>query len=254
MDEQLKQIIDTCWRYFIKFRDENNSPVVNPSIPILWFGDLKEYQRSAKRIVTIAINPSNDEFRLNKNDNYGFVRFKQGKEIYFKDILNDDDKLIFINTLNNYYKDEPYWWFKRLEIPLNCLNATYGSKLKNGDFTNYSVHIDLCPLSTSEKWKDADDSIKEELKLEGRALLYMLLEYLKPDIILASISQTDIKNIFNLNPKRDFILECKNDNGGFIRKYMYKESKLVVGRNMKGTAFGGMTSDFIRKSLKEMEE
>jgi hypothetical protein len=253
MDEQLNKIIDMCWNHFVKFRDRSNSPIVNPSIPILWFGDLEEYQGSAKRIVTLAINPSNDEFRLDKNDSYGFVRFKQGRKIYFKDSLDDNDRLVFFNTLNKYYKDEPYRWFKRLEAPLNCLNATYGGKFQNGDFTNYSVHIDLCPLSTSKKWRDVDSSVKEELKLEGITLLHMLLEYLKPQIILASISQTDIKTIFNLNPKRDLILEYKNDSGGFIRKYIYTESKLIVGRNMKGTAFGGMTNDFIRKSLKEME-
>lgn len=35
---------------------------VDPSIPILYFGDLTAYENSPKRIVTVALNPSNVEF------------------------------------------------------------------------------------------------------------------------------------------------------------------------------------------------
>jgi hypothetical protein len=253
LDQELSLIIDMCWKHFIKFRDMEDSAIVNPSIPVLWFGDLIRYMEgSRKRVVTLAINPSSDEFRLNKKDLFNFIRFKQGKDIWFKDRLEDSDKLIFIDTLNEYFKDEPYKWFKRLETPLNCIDATLGGKLQNGDFSNTAIHIDLCPLATKEKWKDVEGTVKEALKEDARLLLSKLLQYLKPDVILASISEEDIMSIFNLSAKKDYEAEFKNNKGGFIRQYNYKGIKLIVGRSMQGTPFGAMTNDFIKENLEAL--
>jgi hypothetical protein len=253
VDQELSRIIDRCWESFVKFRDRVNSSIVKPSIPILWFGDLEEYQKLGnKKIVTLAINPSNEEFRLNANSNSRFDRFNQGREIWFKDYLNNSEKELFIETLNNYYRIEPYEWFYRLETPLNYIGSTYGGKMQSTSFSSCAIHIDLCPLSTSDKWRDVPSDIKNEMKADGEILLTRLLQYLEPDIILASISAGDLKSIFNLRAKKDAQVRYENDKGGFIRKYNYRGIELIVGRNMHGTPFGAMTNNFIKEGLEKV--
>ena len=189
MDKALNQIITRCWEQFIKYKNIDNSPIVKESIPILWFGNLEEYQNSPEKIITFAINPSSDEFRLKKKDEFNFVRFREGEKIYSKDSLSDCDMQIFINTLNNYYIDTPYSWFNRFEFPLNCVNASYGGKSKNGDFPNTAIHIDLCPLATSLKWAEVPKNIQDALTKDSEIILNNLLNYLKPDKILASMAK-----------------------------------------------------------------
>ena len=50
--------------YWTKLANRYSLPnVVNPSIPILWFGDMKAYEESELKIVTVGLNPSCWELR-----------------------------------------------------------------------------------------------------------------------------------------------------------------------------------------------
>lgn len=254
MDNQLSILIDKCWDYYVKYRDMQNSPLVNPCIPVFWFGDLNKYQNeSSKKVITLAINPSNDEFRFKKTGSYNFIRFKKGQEIYTKHKLNIVNKNVFIETLNNYFKDKPYSWFYRMEAPLNCINSSYGEIIQSGKYSNYAIHTDLCPLSTFQKWGKLPGNIQNQLLMDFKNILNDFINYLNPDIILSSLSENNLKKYFNINAKGDCIKNIENDNGGFIRKYKYNDIYLINGRNMRGTPFGAMTYDFIKNSLDSME-
>lgn len=255
MDKKLSQIIEMSWELFNKYRYIDNSLIVDPSIPILWFGDLEAYEESpeGERVITFAINPSSDEFRLTKKEEFNFVRFKEGKKIYSKDSFSDSDMKIFKDTLNNYYKDEPYKkWFKWLESPLNCVNASYGGKLKNGDFSNTAIHIDLCPLATSLKWGDVPKNIQKALIMDSEIILSNLIDYLKPNKILASMAQKKLENVFGkATIEKKLKKDYSDGKGGFIKKYDYNGIDLIVGKNMRGTPFGGMAKEFIEDSIKK---
>lgn len=252
MDKTLSQIIEMSWELFNKYRYIDNSPIVNTSIPILWFGDLEAYEKSPEKIITFAINPSSDEFKLKKTEEFNFARFKDGEKIYLKDSLSDSDKDILCGTLNNYYKDEPYKkWFKWLESPLNCVNASYGGKLKNGDFENTAIHIDLCPLATSSKWGDVNENVKDALIKDSEIILNSLISYLEPKKILASMSEEKLKNVFKTINIKKPEKEYRNDKGKYIRKYKYNNIDLIVGYNMQGTPYGAMTKEFIEDSIKK---
>lgn len=59
-----KDLIAKTFNYFNQFKNEK--VIVNPSIPILYFGDLDQYLKSPIKIITVGKNPSNNEFRLKK--------------------------------------------------------------------------------------------------------------------------------------------------------------------------------------------
>lgn len=253
MDKTLSQIIEMSWEIFNKYKYIDNSPIVNQSIPILWFGDLEAYKESEEQIITFAINPSSDEFMLKEKDESNFKRFKEGEKIYSKNSLSDSDKNILCGTLNNYYKDKPYGkWFNWLEFPLNCVNTSYGGKLKNGNFSNTAIHIDLCPLATSSKWADVPKDIQKALIKDSEIILNSLLDYLKPNKILVSMAKDKLENVFGKTAIEEKLKkEYLNGNGGFVRKYDFNGIDLIAGRNMRGTPFGGMSNEFIEDSIKK---
>lgn len=254
MDKVLSSLIDNCWDYYVKYRDMQNSPIVSPSIPVFWFGDITKYQNeSSKKVITLAINPSNDEFRLDKKDNYNFIRFKMGQEIYMKNNLNKLDKDVLFQTLNNYFMDMPYKWFNRMETPLNCIGSSYGEIIRSKKYSNHAIHIDLCPLSTKLKWGKISECIQEQLLIDFKDILNEFIKYLNPDIILSSLSEKSLDDYFNINAKEDCIKNFENKSGGFIRNYYHNGICLINGRNMRGTPFGAMTYDFIKNSLDNME-
>ena len=84
----------------------NQNFIVKPSLPILYFGDLNEYFNSEIKIVTVALNPSDMEFKRYKSDkNYSFYRFP----------LWDPKKNNLIEALNIYYhkdKNTSAWGIK----------------------------------------------------------------------------------------------------------------------------------------------
>ena len=53
--------------------------VIKPSLPVLYFGDIKSYLKSEYKVVTAALNPSDIEFKNSKEDEPSFFRFPEFK-------------------------------------------------------------------------------------------------------------------------------------------------------------------------------
>ena len=120
MDKYLSSIIDEYWEDFQKKKDYDF--IVKPSIPIVWFGNMEAYLKSAFKVVTVAINPSNIEFEptkfeIQEGKTNNFLRFPDAQRIYERGLLNENDKQVLFNMLNNYFEIKPYkkWfaWFER---------------------------------------------------------------------------------------------------------------------------------------------
>ena len=108
------KLLGRTFDYFDKHY--NDDYVVKPSLPILYFGDLVAYEKSPLRVVTVGKNPSDNEFRSNKNDGFSFFRFKN---------WNPNQKNLQ-ETLNRYFFDAPlHQWFSSFEPILNGLNCSY---------------------------------------------------------------------------------------------------------------------------------
>lgn len=62
IDAQLRGLVDTAWDSYTRLRDADACYLVQPSVPILFFGDLQRYLASPVRVVTVGLNPSRLEF------------------------------------------------------------------------------------------------------------------------------------------------------------------------------------------------
>jgi hypothetical protein len=200
------ELIHRTFEYYNQFKKEKF--VVNPSIPILYFGDLHGYRSSKLKIITVGKNPSHNEFRINKNDNYSFDRFTK---------WNESEKNL-IETLNDYFKERPFQsWFSSFEPILNGLNASYYP----GSWSSTALHTDICsPIATEPTWSKLNVADRDLLFEEGLSIWKDLIEELQPDILIASFRKDIFKAVFN--PEREELLEIKQKKNGENRKYPYK--------------------------------
>ena len=192
------KILKNALDHFNDYKDQ--SYTVNPSLPILFFGDTEEYFKSEFKVITVGKNPSNVEFKLKKEDGYSYVRFP--------DFKNDEPSLL--DSLNNYFKVKPYSkWFNSFEPFLNGLDGSFYP----GDNKNRVVHTDICsPIPTDPTWTKLSDNDQRILFREGFRLWKELVLELKPDLEEITIDKKylyylDLKKvdepIYSLNNKLD---------------------------------------------------
>jgi hypothetical protein len=212
-----KDLIAKTFNYFNQFKNEK--VVINPSIPILYFGDLDQYLKSPLKIITVGKNPSKNEFRLKKNDNYSFVRFPKW----------DEEEKNLIETLNDYFGEKPLKsWFSSFEPILNGLNASY----YQGYQTNTVVHTDICsPLATDPTWSKLNENERNLFFKEGLSIWKQLIEELEPDIMLVSFRKDIFNAVFNSSGKE--LLAIENKKNGEKRKFPYRVSIHEYPLNIK---------------------
>jgi hypothetical protein len=158
----------------------NQTSTVKGVIPILWFGDMNKYFNSDKKIVTVSLNPSNNEFG---NDKKGIAYNTQYR---FPDYDGTIESLVI--AFNNYFKlnRNPYnSWFK----------ASFGAILQSFDASHYDInknnalHTDIAiPYATDPTWKGLSNAEKLYFEPIGQRIWHNLVEILEPDIILISAS------------------------------------------------------------------
>lgn len=244
MLQNLEQLITECWTTFNAF---NPSYKVNPSIPILWFGDMEAYLKSQKRIVTVALNPSGIEFQTKRGASFSISARFPGFSLPF---TTDN----YYETLNQYFKKNPYWsWFASPENILNCLDASYKPGRKNT-----AIHLDIyAPVATAPHWNGLSQTERKQLVAVFGNYFDKLMDILNPDIILASLKRSEIKSHFvtdagvGCEPANSSKSWCPKDKKGFdLRRYQLKGGQtLITGRNMRGYAFGGLTPEECQKGM-----
>lgn len=212
---QIVNLINLCWNHYNKVK--NNKFVVNPSIPILWFGDLEAYFDSDIKIVTVGSNPSDLEFALEnrrKKDldknllpiTPSFKRFIGAESIFEKLHLSYDESKTYSLILNNYFKNkEHYDWFSCFEPVLNGLSASYYKSgvyrqkdefYRVNSYNNIAIHTDIySPIATNPTWSNLKNN--KVIFREGTDLWVSLIEILKPDIILMGYKPSDFEKIVN---------------------------------------------------------
>lgn len=252
LDLNLSDIIDLYWDDFQS--KKHIDFVANPSIPIVWFGDMNAYLKSPRRILTVALNPSDKEFRRNNNYIFSLFRFPECEGLYNKTQLSDNDKKLLYTSYNNYFTGERTYkrWFMAYEKLLNHLNASYYSN----DYKNHSIHIDAYTgISTSITWGKLTET--EKTSISNIPLFEKLLDYLKPDVVLISINIPAFNEIFNTtDDKADYSAVVNPDDGrsGYIRVYQ-KDYLLIHGKNRSLPFQGpGCTKAWKERVLKEIVE
>lgn len=205
-------------------------------LPIKWFGDRKAYQESEVKIITVGLNPSDKEFREKKGDPFTSL-------LRFPDYLNGNNCSLE-KALNSYFEKNPYrqWFNAGFEPILNGMGASYYSK---AGYTCRALHTDICsPWATDPTWSKLPSAEQKSLINTGFPEWQMLVNELKPHIILFSIPQKYVK-MLNMGHLNDLCVFPTTKDGQMrkkpviIQKGMLGKSLAVFGRTW-GVPFGSL--------------
>jgi hypothetical protein len=171
-------LVARAWDIFHRTEDSGYGVVVQPSIPILFFGNSAKYFASSLKVITVGKNPSNIEF----DGPDPFHRFPRAR------IIADGLSSLggYINALDDYFKTEPYRkWFNCYEPLLKGLGVSYyEDQVAKGTV----LHTDICsPLATRPTWSELGATIQRALWNDGHELWHDLIRALEPDVIVASV-------------------------------------------------------------------
>ena len=155
---------------------------VNQSIPILFFGNLQAYYTSRVRVLTVGLNPSLHEFPVDSP----FRRFPLAEGV------TEGEPCRYLDALSAYFSTEPYRaWFSAFEPLLNGLGASYYSS-----DVSVVLHTDICsPVATNPTWNKLIYADQSALAADGGPLWHMLLEALKPQIVVMSVAIRHVERI-----------------------------------------------------------
>ena len=241
VNEDEKRILKA---YIKDFIDKNinaalNDMIVKNSIPVVWFGDIDKYRASKTKVITIALNPSKEEFSEKRFDTINFP--KVGSDENIESLLTP-----LRETLNAYFRTNPYNWFNSAEHAVNAFDASFYDSKKS----NTAIHIDIyTAIATDPTWGRLGKDIKE--KLQRTDLFKQLLDYLDPDIMLVSVGEEIFNEVFG-----DYVFNCekyeKKYGNSYIKKYHKDKRTLFWIGNYQGTAFGP-SKEFITKAIQEFQ-
>ena len=269
--DELIELIKKSINHYNYFR--NYEWVKKPAIPILFFGNIVEYLNSDIKMITVALNPSDEEFPKDK------PRFS-----FCPDKLNKDDAIKVLDTLNEYFKFNPYddWFNTFTEKIMNKMNISYYS---NKGFINRALNTDLCtPIATNPTWDGLvnnkktriPNDLSDELKKQGFKIWIELIKILKPNVILISLAKgyltsnnfvekTILKNNENIETTFSYddvqnkeVKDLSRKNITYFTHNKIPNCKIYLGVNNRGIPFRNISysetdlvADLILKHMKE---
>jgi hypothetical protein len=171
-------LIERAWDIFHRTEDAGHGVIVQPSIPILFFGDSAGYLASTVKVITVGLNPSRKEF----DGSDPFHRFPRARTIGNGTSSIDG----YIEALHEYFKTDPYRnWFNCYEPLLNGLEISYYPGARG-----VALHTDICsPVATDPTWNGLPTTVKHALQKDGQQLWHDLVRELDPDVIIVSIAK-----------------------------------------------------------------
>jgi len=230
----LESLAQDCIRLDLQTRN-TALPISSPSIPILYFGDYPAYHKSEIKIITVGLNPSLKEFPIEDR----FLRFRKSEKISKKPNMTHNEIQLFLNSLNDYYKDEPYSrWFRCFEPILNGLNSSY----YDNEYPNRVLHTDICsPLATDITWSKLNPRQQARLSKDGNKIWHSLVDILAPDFILISVARKHLNKIRFKRTKWREYLRLTHTQDGTLRNNPYKisTSTVSIGEKKSILVFGG---------------
>lgn len=174
--QKLLNLITDEFNYFKKLNFGYN--IVPNSVPIVWFGNAEEYFKSELKIITVSLNPSDIEFKINKSSH-------PTTKLRFPDY--DGSTASLYTAYNNYFLKNPYnSWFK---ASFGTVLASFNASHYN-NYHNTALHTDICcSYATSPTWTGLTNSVKNVLEHIGAKSWHSLVKILEPDVILFSASK-----------------------------------------------------------------
>ena len=123
--------------------------MVSPGMPVLFFGDLGAYLDSPRRVVTVALNPSDKEFPSDQP----WLRFPGARDLAWQGSFDVTAREQYVEALSSYFVTAPYtsWFNGSFERVLWGLHASYYPGRPS-----VALHTDIAsPVPTRPTWKQA---------------------------------------------------------------------------------------------------
>lgn len=245
----LDYFIQQCWADFQS--KKSLGFVVNPTIPILWFGNLDEYEKSALKIVTIGLNPSCMEFCSVKGSKSFDVplRFPKAASLVNASILSSGEIALYKQAMNKYFINNPYCeWFRYNERILHALDASYRLPDKHR-----AIHIDIyTPIATSPTWGGLSSNEKAQIVSSNVLSFENWLNCLNPNIIIIAANASIVAKNFKNSQKKAcrkensnaFVPSLNNGYSPYIRGYHITDGrKLIWVKNCNGKPLMDIKND-----------
>ena len=180
--------VTLAWEAFDRAADRISR--VTPAIPILFFGDLDAYHASPLRAVTVGLNPSLNEFPAGEP----FRRFPFAANGRCREPSH------YLAAMSAYFRTEPYRrWFNAFEPLLSGMGASY----YEGN-ASMALHTDIgSPVAMDPTWSQLDESDRGALEADGGPLWHLLLEELRPQVVVLSVAKAHLARI-ELAPVTDW--------------------------------------------------
>jgi|SRR5581483_5934541 len=205
----MRELCVRAWELHRRAESDALPHLVRPSLPILFFGDSRRYERSPLRVVTVGLNPSRLEFPSADP----FQRFPAARRL---DDRGDDWVEVYRAALDDYFRVDPYrgWFSPSFEELLRGL----GSSFYDGAEST-ALHTDLCsPLATDPTWTGLAAAEQSALISAGNKLWHDLVEALQPDLVLISVRRAWLslvsfplveapRPVYTVTRKRPYVIE-----------------------------------------------
>jgi hypothetical protein len=185
----LSGVVDAAWELYRRASTAAPNVVVTPAMPVLFFGDLAAYRRSPRRIVTVALNPSNKEFPPPDP----WVRFPVARDLSPERALDDAARDRYLAALSAYFTTRPYsaWFDASFERVLHGLDASYYPAR-----ASVALHTDIAsPVATDPTWSRLGPTERAAARDEDARVWRMLVEALSPDLIVVSTGRDNVAAI-----------------------------------------------------------
>ena len=182
-----EQVIRTFQNDFEQKKEAFPDTTSVAEVPIAWFGNESAYQSSKRKILTIAVNPSDVEF-VDEETKLPVKRSRFPSDLKLEDSWNT----YFEDSENKREENpNPYLnWFKNLEKELKYFDASYfksqpvSKQIKNWrSQPNRAIHIDFeSAIATTKKWSAIDPT--QQSLISNHDNFKSLFDYLDPDVAI----------------------------------------------------------------------
>jgi hypothetical protein len=190
----LEQLVDAAWALHERAAAAAPAIVVQPSMPVLYFGDLDAYRRSPVHVVTAALNPSTREFPTADP----WQRFPAGKAL--RRPLDDHARGTYLSALSGYFRTSPYsaWFDGSFERVLWGLDASYYEGR-----ANVALHTDIAsPVPTDPTWGKLSPGQRSTVRDESAAIWLALIAALQPDVVIVSTAREYVDAVVGIPLER----------------------------------------------------
>ena len=221
----------------IRARPLTDINIIRGSTPVIAFGNAQ-----TSRVATLGLNPSKLEFL--DRDGTELTGAKRRLETFnslgIKDRENINDRQVeqIWEACNQYFENNPYSWFGKLEKVLKYFNVSY--------YSGTASHLDLVQWATDPVWSHLPRQMQAALVEQDRLFLSKQLCNENIEVLLLNGRSVinEFNNSFDCNLEQHTKLEEGKLSTEIYKGYLFDKIK-VLGWSINPQSSFGVTNTFI---------